>query len=317
MFLTSKKNLIEVGYFFAIVAAILGGLADVLPKNILDDTDSTYPISMTGLMFLINGVFFTLVIQGYNKFQKKNKSIISYKNLIKTRKKSFYFLVFAGLTEIIATVVFYFGLKETSAANSAVLGNADILFTWIFAFLILRECVKRNELFPIALILVGSIILPTFVDNIIKGTEFEQLDNGDILVIFSGVFYGIEMILLKYISEKVNTARIIELISYIGGFTALVIAVLIKSPLNFEDFNDLIVISITGIFGIGISILFMVLAIQYIGSIRTILIFSTTTIFGIIFASVYLKEDISEIHWASFAFVFVGICILRKKLAEE
>lgn len=119
--------------------------------------------------------------------------------------------------------MFYFGLRETSAANSAILGNADILFTWIFAFLIFRECVKRKELLPIGLILAGSILLPTVGDYFIHGMEFSSFVMGDLLVVFSGLFYGIEMILLKYVSGKINAARIIEFVSYIGGITAFAV----------------------------------------------------------------------------------------------
>ena len=288
----------------------------MLPKPILDQVDLIDPISMTGLMFLINGVFFTVVIKGYNKFQKKNKSIASYRNLIKTKTRSFYFLIFAGLAEITATTIFYFGLRETSAANSAVLGNADILFTWILAFLVFRECIKRKELFPIGLILMGSIMLPILGDYIIHDMAFSSFVFGDLLVIFSGLFYGIEMILLKYVSEKINTARILEFISYIGGAVALCIAFLVKSPLEF-NFDYLTIIMATAIFGIGISIFFMISYISYIGAIRTILIFSTTTIFGIIFAVTLLNETINSIHILAFVSVFAGIYLLSEKLTKE
>jgi len=63
-----KKRKSDLGYFLAIAAAILGGLADVLPKPILDyNSDALDPVLMTGFMFIINGIFFSAVIQLYNK----------------------------------------------------------------------------------------------------------------------------------------------------------------------------------------------------------------------------------------------------------
>lgn len=93
-------------------------------------------------------------------------------------------------------------------------------------------------------------------------------------------------------------------------------AFLVGSPLEF-NFDYLAIIVTTAIFGIGISVLFMVSAIKYIGAIRTILIFSTTTIFGIIFANIILNEEILALHGVAFVAVFMGIYLLRKKLSEE
>ena len=89
----------------------------------------------------------------------------------------------------------------------------------------------------------------------------------------------------------------------------------LQIPINLR-LEDLPVLLVTGIFGIGLSVLFIVMAIKHIGAVRTILIFSTTTLFGIFFSYVILGEEIVIPHFVAFAMVFIGIYLIRKKVAE-
>ena len=138
---------------------------------------------------------------------------------------------------------------------------------------------------------------------------------GDLLIIMAGLFYGIEMNIYKYVSERVDSKRILQIISFVGGGAALGVVFFMQIPINLR-LEDLPVLLTTGIFGIGLSVLFIVMAIKHIGAVRTILIFSTTTLFGILFSYLILGEEIMIAHFVAFAMVFMGIYLLRKRVAE-
>ena len=304
----SKKNNFtkySLGFGLAVAAAMFGGLSDVLPKPILEGNESYLglsPILMVAIIYLINGIVFT--------------GISKKKNPVKdTGRRNFWLLVVIGIVEITATTTFYFGLTETSAVNASILGNTDIIFTAVIAVILFKEILQRKEVIPFSLIIFGSVMIPIGLDLNENNFQISGLVFGDILIIMAGIFYGIEMNIYKYVSQRVDSKRILQIISFVGGGAALGVVFFLQIPMNLR-LEDMPVILTTGIFGIGLSVLFIVMAIKHIGAVRTILIFSTTTLFGILFSYFLLGEEIIIPHFVAFAMVFIGIYLIRKKVAE-
>ncbi len=305
--ITGHKKLkrYSIGFLFAILAAILGAMADVLPKPILEGNASfsgLNPIAMVAIIYLLNSIMFTGLVP------KKNP-------VNEVGIRNFLLLIIIGVTEIIATTIFYLGLKNTSAVNSAILGNSDIIFTSIIAAIIFREALQRKEYFSYSTILCGSIIIPVYIDLAANNYQISQFVYGDFLIVFAGLFYGIEMNVYRYLSDKIDAKRILQIVSFVGGIVAISLVFLLQIPLEFK-FEYMPTILISGMLGIGISVLFIVVAIKNIGAVRTILIFSTTTLFGIIFSHIILNEKIISLHLIAFVMVFIGIILLRTKMTD-
>ena len=75
--------------------------------------------------------------------------------------------------------------------------------------------------------------------------------------------------------------------------------------------------SIVGVLGIGITSLFFIIALRLIGAVRTVMIYSANTIFGVIYFGVYLSEPITYVNISSLVIVMFGLCALRGRLAAE
>ena len=300
-----KVTKYSLGFSLAVAAAMFGGLSDVLPKPILEG-DQNYPglspFLMVAVIYLINGLLFTGISKKTNPVKDAGR-------------RNFLLLVVIGIVEITATTTFYFGLKETSAVNASILGNTDIIFTAVIAVILFKEILQRKELAPFSLIVFGSVMIPVGLDLSANNFQMSGLVFGDILIIMAGIFYGIEMNIYKYVSQRVDSKRILQIISFVGGGAALGIVYFLQIPLNLR-LEDMPVILTTGIFGIGLSVLFIVMAIKHIGAVRTILVFSTTTLFGIFFSYIILGEEIVIPHFVAFAMVFMGIYLIRKRVAE-
>ncbi|WKT57934.1 DMT family transporter [Candidatus Nitrosotenuis chungbukensis] len=302
----------------AIMSAFFGAIADVLPKPILDEhvVKSTFnPFSITALMFLVSAILFTFLI----KIISKSKKLSKYKQISfsKIGKNDKIMLLTVSIIEAIATTTFYFGLEKTSATNGAILGNMDIVFTMLIAFIFLKEKLRRYEIFPFLLIIVGSVLVPVFIDTSMHDSSHSSIA-GDFLVILSCFFYGIEMLLFKKVGENIGSLRMMEITSYITGITALAAALFFGGIyLGFEEtlLEEIPTVLFTGIFGVGISILFLVAAIKIIGPTRSIILFSTTTIFGVMLSYFILSESIRELHVAAVGFIIFGTYFLRGKMA--
>jgi drug/metabolite transporter (DMT)-like permease len=109
-----------------------------------------------------------------------------------------------------------------------------------------------------------------------------------------------------------------EITSYITGIVALIAALFFSGiHMGFEElpFKEMPTVLFTGIFGIGVSVLFLVIAIKIIGPTRSIILFSTTTIFGVMLSYFILSESIRELHVVAVGFVIFGTYFLRGKMA--
>jgi len=71
-----------------------------------------------------------------------------------------------------------------------------------------------------------------------------------------------------------------------------------------------------GIFVTGLGYYSFVLALRFLGAIRTILIYSTTTVFGVMFAGIFLGEQITVFDVSALGIVVFGVYLLRNRLAK-
>ncbi|MGI0021410.1 MAG: EamA family transporter, partial [Nitrososphaeraceae archaeon] len=116
----------------------------------------------------------------------------------------------------------------------------------------------------------------------------------------------------------VGALRTMEITSYVAGITALSAALFIGGiHIDFEEIpiDEMTTVLFTGVFGIGISVLFLVVAIKIIGPTRSIILFSTTTIFGVMLSYFILSESIRELHVAAVGFIIFGTYFLRGKMS--
>jgi len=63
--------------------------------------------------------------------------------------------------------------------------------------------------------------------------------------------------------------------------------------------------------------LFFIIALKLLGGVKTILLYSATSIFGMIFLSIILSEEITIIDIVSVTIVISGIYLMRNKLGSE
>lgn len=68
-----------------------------------------------------------------------------------------------------------------------------------------------------------------------------------------------------------------------------------------------------GILGIGGSLYFFLHSLKRIGTIRTIVLFSMSSVFGLIFAGLFLHEHISPFQIIAIIVMLTGIYLINRK----
>ena len=302
--LSTKKGKIAIGIALTLAAASMEALADVIPKPLMADTQilPASPLLIVFLIYIVNGAIFT-------PFTVKSRPLSKYSI------KPLYALTALGIVEVLSTIFFLYGLKDTSAINATILGNSEIVFGVIIAMIVLGERIKRKEILPFMLIGIGAILLPLGTD-ISEGGFMTNFVVGDLMILISGLFLGIVMTMYKRMGDTFDSKRIIQYTSFVGAAVALGGILVMGIPFELDP-NHLPTILITGIIGIGMPVFFILIALRYIGAVRTILVFSTTTVFGVMFSNLLLGEIISMTNVGSIGVVIVGTYLLRKRLARD
>ena len=293
------------GYVIIIIAAALAALLHVISKPLLDYSGPNVvqinPVTLAAIIYIINGLFFT-------PLTKKNSDSVG-----KIDKKNLVLLTIIGIAEVSAIITYFFGLKDSTAVNASILTNGEILFSILVAITVLRERLQKKEIPAFSLIIAGIILLPVGYELYRNGLVFTDLVFGNLLIILSGVFVAIDINLCRYVSNKIGPKKITQIVSFVGAGFAFGLILAFQIPFD-VSIAHLPGIAIIGIFGTGMATFFFLIALRLIGTVRTVLLYSTTSTFGVIFANLFLQESITLQNVFSIILVSTGLYLLRSRL---
>lgn len=294
----NTTHFIFVGYICAGLAALLFGSVSTVAKPVLS---SINPLMISSLVYLVSALVFT------------PSTIISYRKSVIDKKN--YLLIFASAIfgGILAPVFYFSGLTLTTATDTSVLINGEILFTVLIAILFFKEKVNKIGYFAILLVIIGVSIITT---NLSFSKEILSLDLGNLLVLCSTLFWAMDNNVSKLITSSVPIGRIVFTKSIIGGTILFVIIILSGISIDVK-YEQIPIILFLGIFGFGGSLFFFLQSLKIIGTVRTILIFSLTSVFGMIFASVFLHESIGNYQIFATVIILSGIYLINSKYSHK
>jgi len=292
------------GYLVVIIAATLEAFRQVLSKALLVPNDQITtelnPITVSFFIFIINGLFFS-------PFTRKSGSIK------KIRKKDLLFLTLIGIAESSALITYFFGLRDSTALNASVLNNGEIMFSILIAIIIFREKLQKMERIPFAMIIIGMVVLPIGYDFYSNGIMMTKIVFGDVLLLLAGLFWALDINMSHHISSRLGSQRITQLASFLAGLFALCLILGFQIPFKI-DITHMPAIAIIGIVSIGMSTALFITGLKLIGAVRTILIYSINSAFGVVFSGVFLHESITMTSIISVSLAFLGIYLLRSRL---
>lgn len=210
---------------------------------------------------------------------------------------------------VIAPVLYFIGLEQTTASNAAVLSTGEMVFTVLLALLFFHEKIRVIGYMGIILIILAVVILTTKLQFLHLAP---QIHFGDLMVISSMLFWALDNNISKIVSHRVDIAKIVQLKSLIGGSLLMILLVMLRIQINI-NLVQIPNIVILGVGGFAASIFFFLHSLRTIGTVKTIIIFSTSSIFGVIFAMLFLHEQIGSYQIAAVPLMLFGIYFVIRK----
>jgi drug/metabolite transporter (DMT)-like permease len=302
----------RIGYLSAIIAAILFGSVSTIIKPVLEDLNA---LSVSSLAYIIAG----LSLIPFLKFSFTNSNS---NNILKTtnktsnkrkwtNNKSYFLLLLTSICgALIAPSLFFYGLSNTSASDSSILINGEVLFSILLAIIFFNEKLIKREIIAVIFVLFGIVILTT---NMHFSNSFLELNIGNILIVGSTFFWALDNNISKIISKTIHIPKIIVLKSLIGGSLLFILTMIIFGIEVFEiNIFHIPYLVFAGSMGFGASLFFFLNSLKRIGTVKTMLLFSTSSIFGMILATIFLNENITIYQIIAVA-VILGGCYLVKR----
>ena len=270
------------------------GSVSVIGKPLVSSID---PIFLASLIYLISAITMS-------PFARKKK-----KNITKRDLLVIFLIAICGA--VIAPSLYFVGLTHASASDAALIANGEVFFSVLLAVIFFRERLRFFGWIAIFLVLIGMVIITTNLD--FTTFSLQQIHFKDMLLILAMLFWGLDNNFSRYIAQKIDIAGIAQIKSAIGGIILFVIAVLIfRVEVNIET-NQIITILTLGIIGFAASLYFFLQGLRRIGTVRTITIFSMSSVFGLVSASLFLGEQISLYQVIAATIMILGIYIVSRK----
>lgn len=184
---------------------------------------------------------------------------------------------------VLGPLLLMLGLNRTSASSGSLLLNLEGLATMAIAWLVFRENVDGRLLLGALAIVAGAAILSWNGQGV-------RVDTGAGLIAAACVAWGIDNNLTRKLSsaDPVLTTMIKGLVAggvnvglaLLGGFLLPPVATLCAAAL-------------VGFLGVGVSLVFFVLALRHLGTARTGAYFSLAPFIGAVFALAVLNEPLT------------------------
>lgn len=152
------------GYVSAVLAALLFGSVSAVAKPSLV---TIHPILLASLVYLLASLVATPLIS-------KKSSSISFKD-------KWLLLSIALSGAVIGPILFFMGLEESSASDSALLLNGEIIFSVFLAILLFREKISTIGYLAVAIVITGVIIVTTDLE--LSYSVFDIQNQGNLFIL--------------------------------------------------------------------------------------------------------------------------------------
>ena len=252
---------------------------------------SMKPLAISGVTFLVAGLMF-----------------IPFKPKERPTRVSGPWLILTGLVgAALGPVLYITGVGQTAAVNAALLANAEVFFTALIAFIVFRERLKRVQLLESILVVAGIVVVTTGLD--FGQFQLAQGLAGNLLILGASLVWAVDNNIMRIVGEKFGPMFVAKFRNMIGG--GLVLVFLLVTSSVAVPLSTIPLLLLYGV-DIGLATLTFMASLVRIGTVHTMLVFTTTSVFGSVFAVAFLAETVSVVQVLGGALILFGVVLIER-----
>ena len=277
----------RIGILFALLSAALFGSSTPLAKLLLG---SVSPWMMAGLLYLGAGV-------GLSFIHLSRRALGLPRVEAPLRRSDLPWLALViGTGGVLGPLLLMFGLLRTPASGASLLLNLEGLATMTIAWVVFHENVDRRLLLGAAAILAGALLL---------SWQGEASFNwGAVLIAAACLCWGIDNNLTRKLSSA-DPVQIALIKDSVAGIVNTGLALVQANAL--PHVRTIAAVSLVGLLGYGVSLVFFVLGLRDLGTARTGAYFSLAPFVGAILSVLLLHDPVSWRLFVAGVLMAVGL----------
>ena len=237
-----------------------------------------------------------------------------------TLRKGLYLGVFLFLGFFFQT----WGLEHTTASHNALITAGYIIFLPVIVYVMERRLIRKQTLFAAGITLLGIIIISVDLNDL------SSINIGDVYTFIGSVFWGIHIYILGiYAKEKDPIVLMAFQLLVVSVFAFL--AMMIRAGMPVVDYSDwdslkiLLAAILIGFFASFIAFTFQSIGQKHSNETEAAILISSESVFGPLFAVIFLDELFSIKLVLGTVFVFAGVLlseidlltVLKKRKAKK
>lgn len=280
------------GTLLALLTAIISGLSIPVNKIFVVDLDPTVFTAIRAVIIGVIFLFLSLATKGFKKESLK----VSWK----------YLVLIAIIGGSFAFLLFFTGLKLTTAGRGAFLHKTLPLFVAVFAFMLLREKISKKQVYALIIMFIGMIVL--FSTQINPADLWLNPQLGDLLVISATILWALESVIARKTMITGETNFIVSFSRmFFGGLILFGVVLLMgKFDLLFEltagQWTN-ISISVAMLFG---YVLFWYWSIKHINVSKASVILLLAPVVSLVLGVIWLGEPAPIQQLFGSALILIG-----------
>lgn len=255
---------------YGLVAAVLFGLSTPFAKLLLGNISSTL---MAGLLYLGSGVGLSFWYLITKKRSRGQEASLSRRDLPWLTGA----ILFGGIS---APILLLYGLSQTTAYSASLLLNLEGVLTAVIAWLFFKEHWNRRVLIGMACITAGGVLLSS-------GSLNQSALIGNLAVVAACLCWAIDNNMTRNISAA-NPVQIAALKGMVAGTCNVILGLALGATM--PPLAAVATIVALGLCTYGISLVFYILSLRFIGTARTGAYFSTAPFVGAVVSWLLLHE---------------------------
>jgi drug/metabolite transporter (DMT)-like permease len=176
------------GLTAALIAAALFGSVSTIAKPVLATVD---PFLLSSLVYLISAMLFSAMIAVRN-YTAAASSQLTTESSFSKRRYYLIVLITSIIGATIAPAIFFFGLRQTTASDTALLANGETIFSIMLAILFFKEKLRMFGYLAALMVLAGLVVVTT---NLQFHGSLLKMNSGNLFIL--GALASVEVTDLK------------------------------------------------------------------------------------------------------------------------
>lgn len=276
--------------FVLIAATMLWGFAFIAQKNAMNYME---PFTYIGARYILGGLaVLPLAIREYRRAQ------------ITLSLRQWLMVGFLSLNFFAGSYLQQAGLLVTTATNGGFLTGFYVFFVPLILLFVFR--IKPHI---IVWICAPTALLGLFLLN---GATLDRINSGDVLVIFSAVFWALHVLMVGYLSKQTKLPIFISAISFLAaGGLAEMGAFAFEQPTLSAISAGWIEIVYAGIFSTAIAFTLQAIGQVHLPPANAAIILSGEALFAAIGGAILLGERLDMLGYIGAAIIFAAIVLVE------